>query len=125
MRSTRHQRACALSLLTIACGRTPVFEGPELYVQVVDEAGNGVGRADVELRGDDDRSVEHARTDAHGVAVFDFPGTGRYRLRASTDLICCVHEGALDATLRDADEWLVVETRTGPCPTAVPTWCGD
>jgi hypothetical protein len=53
MGPTRYSRACALSLLTIACGRTPVFEGREL------------------------------------------------------------------------DDWLVVETRTGPCPTAVPTWCDD
>jgi hypothetical protein len=115
MRLTRIVQACALSLLPIACGRTPVFEGPELFVQVVDEASDGVRRADVELRGDDDaRIVDRARTDSHGIAVFDFPGAGRYQLRAHTDLICCFHEGELAATLRGSDEWLVVETRTGP-----------
>ena len=91
-------RALVLPLLVIACGRTPVFEGPELAVQVVDEAGNGVRRADVDLRGEDDdgeRVVERARTDAAGIAVFRHPGRGRYQLRAHTDLICCGHEGAL------------------------------
>lgn len=123
---SRLREVAAVSLLAVACGRSPLHEGPRLVVQVVDEAGDGVGRADVELRGIDDdgeRVIDHARTDADGVAGFAFPGTGRYELRASTDLTCCAHEGMLEARVTGSDEVLVVETRTGPCPTAVPTWC--
>lgn len=117
-----------LPLFAVACGRTPVFEGPELAVQVVDEAGNGVRRADVDLRGEDDdgaRVVDRARTDGSGIAVFGHPGAGRYQLRVHTDLTCCVHEGALEARLRASDELVVVETVTGPCPTVAPTWCDN
>lgn len=116
----------AASVLALACGRTPVFPGPQLIVQVVDELGEGVRKADVELRGidDDGESVlDHARTDGDGVAIFEFPGRGEYELRAHTDLICCRHEGELRASVTRSDELLVVETRSGPCPTAVPTWC--
>jgi hypothetical protein len=122
----RLSAVAAVSVLAIACGRSPVFPGPMLIVQVVDESGDGVSRADVELRGTDDEGelvIEHARSDSDGVAVFDFPGTGHYELRAHTDLICCLHEGTLEANVTRSDELLVVETATGPCPTAVPTWC--
>lgn len=111
-----------------ACGRSPVFPGPQLFVQVVDEADHGVRRADVELRGTDDEGApvyDEAHTDAHGVAIFDFPGVGEYELSARTDIICCMHEGELATTVTSADELLVVETRTGPCPFSVPTWCDD
>ena len=97
-----------------------------LIVQVVDESGDGVHRAEVELRGTDEEGdlvVEHARSDADGVAVFEFPGRGHYQLRAHTDPICCLREGTLDAEVTRSDELLVLETATGPCPTAVPTWC--
>lgn len=110
----------------LACGRSPVASGPTLFVQVVDEIGDGVHKADVELRGIDvegEPVVDHARSDSDGVAAFRFPGAGGYELRAHTDLTCCLHEGMLEADLTGWDELLVVETATGPCPTVVPQWC--
>jgi hypothetical protein len=126
MRIARFSAATAVSVLALACGRSPVFPGPTLIVQVVDELGGGVRRADVELRGIDDdgqRVLDHAHTDSDGVAVFDFPGAGQYELRARTDLICCLHEGMLAASVTREDELLILETASGPCPTAVPVWC--
>lgn len=113
-------------MLALGCGRSAVLPGPALIVQVVDEQGNGVRRAEVELRGIDDdgeRVFDQARTDADGVAVFDYPGGGDYELRARTDLTCCFREGMLEASVTRSDELLVVETKTGPCPTWVPVSC--
>ncbi|HET6584048.1 MAG TPA: carboxypeptidase-like regulatory domain-containing protein [Nannocystaceae bacterium] len=118
--------ALAISMTPSACGRTPLFSAPVLFVQVVDESGDGVPRADIELRGLDDDGepvVAHAHADSDGVASFAYPGAGRYDLRATTDWVCCAHEGTLATTVTGPNELVVVETVTGLCPTWVPTSC--
>lgn len=109
-------------LLAIACGRSPVATSPVLLVQVVDELGDGVPRAEVELR-ENGQMIDHAATDPDGVVAFRYPGEGDYLLRARTEPICCVHEGELATSVTGWDELLVVETFSGPCPTWVPSSC--
>lgn len=116
--------ACAVLLL--ACGRTPVGVEAGLIVQVVDEGGDGVAAAAVELRpvGDGDGpAIATGRSDRDGVAVLPFPGRGTYELRAQTELRCCLRSGTLETSLMHAGEVVVVETTSGPCPTWTPPSC--
>jgi hypothetical protein len=114
---------CAVLLAT--CGRTPVGSDPTLLVQVVDESGDGVASALVELYAADDAgpAIAESRTDGGGVAALPFPGPGTYELSAQTDLRCCLRFGTLEATLIDTDEIVVIETTTGPCPSWTPESC--
>jgi hypothetical protein len=121
-------QAClvACAMLLAACGRTPLGEEHGLIVQVVDEAGDGVAAAVVELYTvphADGPAIADGRTDGDGVAVLPFPGPGRYELRAQTDLRCCLRRGTLETTLARIDEIVVIETITGPCPTWTPESC--
>jgi len=116
--------ACAL--LLASCGRTPVGSERGLIVQVVDESGDGVAEADVELRAAVDGNgpvLAHGRTDGYGVTVLPHPEPGTYELHARTDLRCCLREGTLETSLERSDDFVVIETQTGPCPTWTPESC--
>jgi hypothetical protein len=122
---SRQRFAVPVLLLVVACGRTPTFDAPELLVQVVDEADDGVVAAEVELMTADDerRLLGRARTDGYGLATLDYPGNGTYLLHAQTDLRCCFRGGSIEVTLLDPSRIVVLETVTGPCPTSVPPGC--
>lgn len=111
-------------LLLGACGRTPTSTTPDLMVQVVDEADDAVGGAEVDLAmTGEPRVLGSARTDGYGVATFAYPGNGTYELAARTDLTCCYREGTLEVTLLDPNRIIILPTATGPCPTAIPPDC--
>jgi hypothetical protein len=105
-----------------ACGRSPQTRHG-LLVQVVDEAADAVPGAEVILFTNEAEYVDRGRANEYGIASFDYPGNGTYRIEASTDITCCVREGSVETVLTRPDAWVVLETATGPCPTWVPEGC--
>lgn len=110
-------------VLLAACGRTPLVPEPWLEVQVVDETDDGVPRAAVDLLTIDGDLLQRSHTDGFGLATFDFPGRGTYRLEATTDFTCCYHEGSAVVILSDPSHVVVLGVATGPCPTSIPPGC--